>query len=180
MRKALRMALVVTALTTSSLLAQKPAAPPNPFGEAPARLSTSHLSVAIATSPAQAAPGGRVTVSLDVTPRRTMHVYAPGKHDYQVVQFTIDEQPWLTAGPTRYPSSERYYFEPLDETVEVYSAPFRLTREVTLLDTPAARAALAGRSSVAVTGTLAYQACDDRVCYSPTKVPVRVEVRVKR
>ena len=68
---------------------------------------------------------------------------------------------------------------PLDETVEVYSSRFRLTREVTLLDTPEARKALAGRSSVTVAGRLEYQACDDKVCYSPGKVPVSFVVSLK-
>ena len=160
--------------------AQAPGAPRNPFGEPAARTSTSHLSMTVSASREAAAPGERVRVDVDVTPRRGMHVYAPGKHDYQVVQFTIDAQPWLEAAPTGYPPSERYYFEPLDETVEVYSSPFRLTREVTLLSSPAAAKALAGREAVTIAGTLAYQACDDKVCYAPTKVPVRVEVQLKR
>ena len=71
------------------------------------------------------------------------------------------------------------YAQPLDETVEVYSSRFRLTREVTLLDTPEARKALAGRSSVTVAGRLEYQACDDKVCYSPGKVPVSFVVSLK-
>ena len=56
-----------------------------------------------------------------------MHLYAPGKHDYQVVQLTIDPQPWLRLQATAYPSSEIYHFKPLDERVEVYAKPFRLT-----------------------------------------------------
>lgn len=168
------LALVLSAATPA--LAQVPAAPRNPFGEPAGRTSTSHLTLEVQGTPATAAPGARVTVTLDVTPRRTMHVYAPGDHDYQVVQFLIDEQPWLTAAPTGYPPSEKYYFEPLDETVAVYSSRFRLTREVTLLDSPDATRALNGRKSATITGTLAYQACDDKVCYAPAKVPVQVEV----
>ena len=49
-----------------------------------------------------------------------MHLYAPGKHDYQVVQLTLDPQPWLRVHETRYPPSEIYHFKPLDERVEVY------------------------------------------------------------
>ena len=65
-----------------------------------------------------------------------MHVYAPGKHDYRVVRLTIDPQPWLRAHDTRYPPSEIYHFKPLDERVEVYSKPFRLVQDVTILATP--------------------------------------------
>ena len=61
----------------------------------------------------------------------------------------------------------------------MYSKPFRLTRELILLDTPEARKALAGQKSVTVSGRLEYQACDDKVCYSPSKVPVSFVVTVK-
>ena len=108
-----------------------------------------------------------------------MHVYAPGKHDYQVVALTLDPQPWARVEPTKYPPSETYYFAPLNETVEVYSSPFRLTRELTILDTPEARKVLAGQTSVTVSGRLEYQACDDKVCYSPSKVPVSFAVALK-
>jgi hypothetical protein len=151
---------------------------PNPFGD-PTRASTPHLTVESRISHTTASPGTRMTVTLEVTPRRTMHVYAPGKHDYQVVALTLDPQPWSRVEPTKYPPSEKYYFAPLDETVEVYSAPFRLTRELTVLDTPEARKLLAGQSSVTVSGRLEYQACDDKVCYSPSKVPVRFAVTLK-
>jgi hypothetical protein len=95
------------------------------------------------------------------------------------VALSIDPQPWARLEPTKYPASEKYYFAPLDETVEVYSSRFRLTREVTLLDTPEDRKALAGQSSVTVAGRLEYQACDDKVCYSPGKVPVSFVVTLK-
>jgi hypothetical protein len=174
----LLLALLVTASGTWSA-PQTPTAPPNPFGD-PVRTNTNHLTVESAISRTSAAPGARLTVTLEVTPRRTMHVYAPGKHDYQVVGLAIDAQPWLRAGPTKYPPSEKYHFEPLNETVEVYSTRFRLAREVTILDTPEAKKALAGQSSVTIGGQLEYQACDDKVCYAPAKVPVRFTVTVNR
>ena len=108
-----------------------------------------------------------------------MHLYAPGKHDYQVVQLVLDPQPWAKLESTKYPASEKYHFEPLNETVEVYSKAFRLTREMIVLDTPDARQLLAGQKSLTVSGRLEYQACDDKVCYSPSKVPVSFVVTIK-
>jgi hypothetical protein len=171
-----RAVLVLSLLAAATSSAQTPAgSPANPFGE-PARNTTPHLTVESSISQASAAPGSRLTVSVDVTPRPTMHVYAPGKHDYQVVALTLDSQPWAKLEPTKYPPSEKYFFAPLNETVEVYSKQFRLTRALTLLDTPEARQALAGQPSITVTGRVEYQACDDKVCYSPGKVPVRFAV----
>jgi hypothetical protein len=138
--------------------------------------STSHLSLTGSISDRVAAPGSRLAVVLNVTPRPTMHLYAPGTHDYQVVQLTIDPQPWLRVQPTAYPPSEIYHFKPLDERVPVYARPFRLTRDVTLLATPEAQKQLAALSSVTITGALEYQACDDRVCFNPARVPVSFTV----
>ena len=168
---------VLLAATTVST--QTPGtAPPNPFGD-PTRASTPHLTVESSLSHTTAAPGTRLTVTVQVTPRRTMHVYAPGKHDYQVVALTIDPQPWARLEPTKYPPAEKYFFAPLNETVEVYSAAFRLTRELTVLDTAEARKALAGQSSLTIAGRLEYQACADKVCYSPSKVPVNFALTLK-
>jgi hypothetical protein len=176
----MRVLLAGLLLAGSTVSAQSPGgAPVNPFGE-PARTTTPHLTIESTISHTSAAPGSRLTVAVEVTPRRTMHVYAPGKHDYQVVALTLDPQPWAKLEPTKYPASEKYFFAPLNETVEVYSKPFRLTRELTLLDTPEARKALAGQSNITISGRLEYQACDDKVCYSPGKVPVRFAVTLER
>lgn len=150
----------------------------NPFGGSAALVETMHLSVAPSVSATQVAPGKSVTVAFDVAPKPTMHVYAPGKHDYQVVTVTVDPRPWLKVQPLAYPPSEIYHFKELNEKVEVYSKPFTLLQEVTLLATPEARKALAGASRVTVSGNLEYQACDDKVCYSPRKVPFSFTVDV--
>ena len=50
---------------------------------------------------------------------------------------------------------------------------------MTILATPEARQQLAGKSEVTIAGVLEYQACDDKLCYPPTKVPVRFTVPVK-
>jgi len=42
--------------------------------------STPHLTVSASISDAVAAPGERLSIAVDVTPRRGMHLYAPGKH----------------------------------------------------------------------------------------------------
>jgi DsbC/DsbD-like thiol-disulfide interchange protein len=133
---------------------------------------TSHLTVQGAASAATVAPGARLSLSIEVTPRRGMHVYAPGKHDYQVVRFVLDSRPWLTSQPLKYPPSEIYHFVPLDERVETYLKPFTLVQDLAVPGTAEARKALAGQKSVTVSGTLEYQACDDKVCYAPTKVPL--------
>jgi hypothetical protein len=155
--------------TVASILVRQGATPYGPATTA----ETPHLTVIAAASDDAIAPGERLSLVFDVTPRPGMHVYAPGKHTYQVVRVMLDQQPWLRAHPPAYPRSELYHFKPLDERVEVYQKPFRLVQDVTVLATPEAQKLLAGESSVTVTGQLEYQACDDKLCYSPQSVPVR-------
>ena len=71
----------------------------------------------------------------------------------------------MSALSLTYPDSEIYYFEPLDERVPVFQEPFRLLQEVVLENQP-------DGDSVTVTGTLEYQACDDKICYNPVSVPL--------
>ena len=143
------------------------------------KTETMHLTVATSISDAAVVPGKRVSLAFDIAPKKLMHVYAPGKHDYQVIAVKLDPQPWLKAQPTAYPPSEIYFFKELNEKTETYSKPFKLVQEVTILDTPEAKKLLAASPTVKVSGRLEYQACDDRVCYAPSKVPFSFSLDVK-
>jgi len=146
---------------------------------APVTSRTDHLTMAARISDAVAAPGHRLTVVVEVTPRPGMHLYAPGKHDYQVVTLRLDPQPWLRAHDVVYPASEIYHFKPLDERVEVYMKPFRLQRDFTFLATPDMQKVLGSMPTATITGALEYQACDDKVCFNPARVPFSFTVTVK-
>ena len=145
---------------------------------APLRNDTMHLTVNTSISDGEAAAGKKLSLTFDITPKRGMHVYAPGKHDYQVIAVKIDPQPWIKVAPTTYPPSEIYHFKELDEKVETYGKPFKLVQDVTVLATPAAKKALAA-GPIKLTGKLEYQACDDKVCYAPTRIPVTFELTSK-
>jgi hypothetical protein len=54
-----------------------------------------------------------------------------------------------------------------------------LSRDVTIRATPEVQKLLAGRESIAITGALDYQACDDRICYNPVRVPVAFALELK-
>jgi hypothetical protein len=150
----------------------------NPGGAA-FSAETTHLGITAAISDTSVAPGERISIVATVTPRSRMHVYAPGKHDYRVVRLSVDPQPWLRAHDTRYTPSEIYHFKPLNERVEVYSKPFRLIQDVTILATPDVQKALATMPTVTIAGALEYQACDDKICYNPARVSFTFTVAVK-
>jgi hypothetical protein len=101
-----------------------------------------------------------------------MRVYAPGNSGYAPVTLTIDTATGLTSGATKYPKADEYVFVPLNERVKVYSAPFRLMREVTLATKPGAAPASGAVPGLVITGRLDYQACDDKVCYLPQTLPL--------
>ena len=115
--------------------------------------------------------GGKLALFVDVAPKPGIHVYAPGSKDYIPITVKLNAQPELKPGKVAYPKSETMTF--LDEKVPVFQKPFRLTQDVTV-----DKSAKAG-STVVVSGTVNYQACDDRVCYAPETAPVTWTVVVK-
>ena len=131
------------------------------------RRAAKYLTLTTTASATSAKAGSKVSLFVDVVPNRGIHVYAPGAVNYQVIAVTLDPSPRIVvAGKAAYPKSEILFFEPLNERVPVFEKPFRITQDITL-----ARSAKAG-STLTVKGTVAYQACDDKVCFFPDSVPV--------
>jgi len=137
------------------------------------------LEVASHVSADRVAPGGRFTVTLDLTPAPRMHVYAPTVVDYKPIAFTIRPQPGLVIGTLTYPPAEKYFYAPLKQTIDVYQKLFHVTQDLTLDASPAGHAALKGASSLTISGTLSYQACDDKICFPPRTVPMTWTVGIK-
>src|SRR5205814_740251 len=98
--------------------------------------------------------------------------YAPGASGYRPIAVTIGAQPFIQMTPLKYPPSEMYFFKPLNERVPVYQKPFRLVQDVLIEGTPEAQAALRGKDSLTIAGSVDYQACDDKECFNLTSVPV--------
>ena len=136
------------------------------------QISTEHLELKTYPTDSGVALGNRFSLVLEIAPRPRMHVYAPGALDYRVIALTIAPQPFVRVLPVRYPASEIYFFKPLNERVPVYQKPFTLLQEVIPEVTPEAEAAFRGKDTLTVTGTLEYQACDDKVCFNPASVPL--------
>jgi hypothetical protein len=143
------------------------------------KASTPHLEITTYPSDAGVAPGNRFSIVLDAQPRPRMHVYAPGAKDYRVVSLNITPQPFVRLLPPAYPRSEIYFFKPLNERVPVYQKPFRLVQEVVLEGNPEAQAALRGKDTITLSGTLDYQACDDAICFNPVSLPLSWTVSLR-
>jgi peroxiredoxin len=135
-------------------------------------ISTAHLDLTTYPSEAEIAPGNRFSVVLEITPKPGMHVYAPGATGYRIVALRIAEPAFVRALAPTYPASEIYHFKPLDERVPVYQKPFTLVQELVLDGDLPAQKAYRGQETLTVTGTLDYQACDDKICYVPVSLPL--------
>lgn len=135
--------------------------------------NTPHLSFTASLSPDAVGRGGRLSLVVNVIPRKRMHVYAPGT-SYRAITVTLDKHPSLKPSQLTYPKPSIYFFKPLKERVLVYSEPFKLTMNIQVGTVPPRAAPLK------ITGMLSYQACDDRVCYLPESVPLQWTIPVTR
>jgi peroxiredoxin len=136
------------------------------------RISAPHLTLTTYVTDRQAAPGTHFSVVIDVVPGPRIHVYAPGVTGYKPIALTVSEQPALLVRAPQFPNAEDYFFKPLKEHVAVYQQPFRIVQDLEIDPAPQATAALKDRTQMAIAGTLAYQACDDKVCFTPQSVPL--------
>jgi DsbC/DsbD-like thiol-disulfide interchange protein len=136
---------------------------------------TKHLKSTVSVAPRSVSAGDRITLTVDVSPKARMHVYAPGSK-YRPITIAIEPQPPLTIEQTVYPRAESYYFKPLNETQPVYQKPFRLQVGVTIGKVEPSPAGT--DSTITIAGALDYQACDDLVCYLPESIPLRWTMKV--
>ena len=134
--------------------------------------TTKHLTVATSAPADAVAPGARVSLVVEITPKPNMHVYAPGQKDFIPVSLTLVATDRVRAETARFPVAEKLEVKDLGETHLVYTRPFRIVQDVTIgTSRPVKRSGTRG-SSLTVTGTLKYQACDNTICYAPVSVPV--------
>jgi thioredoxin:protein disulfide reductase len=131
-----------------------------------------HAIVMAAPSDVSGKAGEKIALGVDVQPKPKIHVYAPGSGEFYIpITVKMNAQPQVRAGKLVYPKSETMIFA--DEKVAVFAKPFQLLQEVTL------DKSLKPGATVAVSGTVNYQACDDKVCFPPESAPVGWTVTVK-
>lgn len=142
-------------------------------GKLPRDIEGRQLALTVSQSATAMRPGGTVALLVDVRPKPGMHVYAPEQTGgYIRIDLDLDEDAAFKPAKPVFPKASDYRFEPLNETFKVFDAPFRIRQDITLALTPAVRRRAAAKDTLAVTGTLRYQACDDQVCYRPDEIKV--------
>lgn len=134
-------------------------------------IETNHLKLRAFPSQGEVRRGNRISLVLEIELPPKMHVYAPGVEGYRPVALTLGENPALLVHDTDFPESRTIHLEAIGETVPVYEGRARILQDVTI--SPRYR-----EPSLEIPATFSYQACDDRVCYIPTKVPVTFHLKL--
>jgi peroxiredoxin len=142
-------------------------------------VSFSQLELTSFATDSTVAPGTQFSLVLDVRPARGVHVYAPGVRGYKPISLSVEAQPGLVTRGAQYPPSEDYHFKPLNEHVRVYQRPFRIVQDVLIDASPQAQTALKDATSMTIKGVLTYQACDDKLCFTPQSVPLTWTVTLR-
>jgi DsbC/DsbD-like thiol-disulfide interchange protein len=142
-------------------------------------VSGAHVDLRTYPSDPAIAPGNHFSLVLDIKPGPGIHVYAPGAKGYRAIALNIALPPGIRVLPVQFPASQTYFFKPLNEHVPVYQKPFTLVQEIILEGTLEAQPALRGRENMTLTGSLDYQACDDKQCFNPASVPLSWTLTLK-
>ena len=148
------------------------------FGEAGVRKSqvrTAHLTLTSYVTDDNVYAGNRVSLILDVELPPKMHIYAPGVKGYKPVGFQLDRHPNVRFFDTSFPKAAIMDLPVIKERVPVYSGKVRITRDVILATDENMRK----ESNVEITGTFEYQACDDKICYLETTIPLKFSLVVQ-
>ena len=146
-------------------------------------IAAPHLEVSLGASDTALTLGTKFTLLVDVRLPRDMHIYAPEVKGYIPVKVTLDPSQWIKSATAKYPVARMLHLKAIDETVPVYENEARITIDVLIANRTALMRMLNQAPDltqpVTIDGKLEYQACDSKVCYFPTSVPLSWDVTVR-
>jgi peroxiredoxin len=140
-----------------------------------------HLQLTLAQSDRSVIPGGRVSLIAEIELPPDVHVYSPGVQGYKPIQLMLQGLPGIELQSVVYPNSQLLYLEAIRERVPVFEGKFRISQDLTVTPSKASdavRSVFSKERTILITGDLKYQACDQKVCYPPTSVPVKWQLRI--
>lgn len=144
-------------------------------------LETRHLKIESSASEPAVHAGDRITLVLDLILPARMHVYTPEVKGYIPVDWKMAESPMFQAKAPQYPAGKMLRLEAIQETLPVYEKRVRFTRDIVFAQEKALLSGGDGQAAKArISGSLRYQACDDKVCYPPAEIPLEWEFSVNR
>ena len=145
------------------------------------KIEAPHLRLTLEQSDRDVVPGSKVSLIAEIELPPDTHVYASGAQGYKPIQLILHEVPGIELAPVTYPVSKDFYLEAIQEHVPVFEGKFRVTQDVTVRfsrTSDIVRSLISSGKTLSITGDLKCQACDKRVCYPPTSVPVMWSLQV--
>ena len=138
-----------------------------------------HLQLTVGQSDRVGVPGNLVTLTAEVKLPPDVHVYAPGTKGYRTIKLTIDSRPDFEVRQASYPRAKVLYLPAIKERVPVFEGTFRIRQEVKVNSMADFSNSLGSDGkTVAIKGKLEYQACDSKICFLPTSVPVEWQLQI--
>ena len=138
-----------------------------------------HLQLMVEQSDRTGVPGSRITLTAEVRLPPDVHVYAPGTKGYKPINLVIDPVPEVQFKPAVYPRSKILYLPAIKERVPVFEGTFRISQDLQIGTAADFSNSLgADGKTVTIAGKLEYQACDSKICFLPTSVPVQWQLQV--
>ena len=133
-----------------------------------------HLDLTLAQTDKAAIPGSRVSLIVEVGLPKGTHVYAPDvTGGYIPIALTLEPPPEIELAAAAYPRPKTLYLDAIKERVPVFEGKFRIVQDVKVAGSMDLIKSLGDTGkTVQVIGTFKYQACDEKVCYPPTSLPV--------
>ena len=136
-------------------------------------IETPHLKLTYWASDAPLTPRQRVSLNVEIDVKPNMHVYAPGVEHYIPIDWRMaDSKAWISF-PVSYPPARMLNLPVIKETVPVFDGHFRMTRDIAIGQEADIAPALSPDRTLTVEGSFRYQACDDKECYLPTRLPLK-------
>jgi cytochrome c biogenesis DsbD-like protein len=138
-----------------------------------------HLQLMVEQSDRTGVPGSRITLTAEVKLPPDVHVYAPGTKGYKAINLVIDSMPEIQLKPAVYPRSKILYLPAIQERVPVFEGTFRISQDLQVNTSADFSNSLgADGKTVTIAGKLEYQACDSKICFLPTSVPVQWQLQI--
>ncbi len=121
--------------------------------------------------PASVAPGAKTTIVVELTIGPHWHVnsHTPAETFLIPTELSLKASAG-TLSAVRYPVQVERRFSFSDKPLRVYEGTVRFDAD---LELPPGAA-----DDAAITGSLAYQACNEQQCFAPARIPLEATVRV--
>jgi len=138
-----------------------------------------HLQLSLGQSDRVGVPGNLITLTAEVRLPPDVHVYAPGTEGYKTIKLVVDPLPEFELRRESYPQAKTLYLPAIKERVPVFEGDFRIRQEIKVNSMAGFSGALGTEGkNVTIQGKLEYQACDSKICFLPTSVPVEWQLHI--